>query len=397
MRRFRNVLAVLVAAALMLALAPMQPARGADEPFQLNFILALTGQAAFLGQSQKAALDVLEDVVNKQGGIKGRPVKFNYLDDQTNPQLSVQLANQLIAQHLSVIMGSDLSALCRATTPLYLAKGPVNFCLTPAIYPPKDGWVFSSNVSTKDIITAQIRYFHQRGWNRWARLTTTDASGQDADADIPETLAMPEFKDMTVVANEHMNPTDQSVAAQIARIKAANPQALLIWAPGTPFGTALRGMKDGGLDIPTAVTSANMVTKTLAVQYKGLIPSAGLYFQGLGCNAGMTENNNASMRAAINTYLAAIKEHGLSNDIQTAMAWDPAKIVVDAFRSLGTDATPEQIKDWIWNLKGYGGISGVYDFKDLDAHGLGVKDIVIMRWDPAKEGFVPVSKFGGYT
>lgn len=392
MRRYRTILASLVASALLFALAPMQ-ARSADEPFELHFILALTGQAAFLGQSQKAALDVLEGVVNKQGGIKGRPVKFTYLDDQTNPQLSVQLANQLIAQHLPVVMGSDLSALCRATTPLY-SNGPVNYCLTPAIYPPKGGWVFTSSVSTKDIITAQIRYFHARGWNRFARITTTDASGQDADADVPETLAMPDLKGMTVVANEHMNPADQSVAAQIARIKATNAQAILVWTPGTPFGTVLRGMKDAGLDIPTAVTSANMVTKQLE-QYKGLIPSAGLYFQGLGANANRYEN--AQMKSAIDLYLAAIKQAGLSNDIQTAMAWDPAKIVVDAFRALGPTATAPQIKDWIWNLKSYGGISGVYDFKDLDAHGLSVKDIIIMRWDPDKSVFTPVSKFGGYT
>src|SRR6185312_2589218 len=250
--------------------------------------LALTGQAAFLGQSQKSALDVLQDAVNKQGGIKGRPVKFTYADDQTNPQISVQLANQLLAKHDSVVMGSNLSALCRAMAPLF-KDGPVEYCLSPAIYPAKDGYVFTSSISTKDIITATIRYFHAKGWKRFARLTTTDASGQDADADIPETLAMPEFKDMTVVANEHMNPTDQSVAAQIARIKAANPQALLIWAPGTPFGTALRGMKDGGLDLPTAVTSANMITKQLA-QYSNFMPSQGLLFQGLGCNAGLGEN-----------------------------------------------------------------------------------------------------------
>jgi branched-chain amino acid transport system substrate-binding protein len=391
MARFRTLLSGFIAAGLMLTLAPAQPARGADQPFELNFILALTGQAAFLGQSQKAALDVLEEVVNKQGGIRGRPVRFTYADDQTNPQISVQLANQLIAKHDQVVMGSNLSALCRAMAPLF-KNGPVEYCLSPAIYPPKGGYVFTSSVSTKDIITATIRYFHARGWKRWARLTTTDASGQDADTDVPETLAMPEFKDMTVVANEHMNPGDQSVAAQIARIKAANPQALLIWAPGTPFGTALRGMKDAGLDIPTAVTSANMVTKQLQ-QYANLIPTQGLFFQGLGCNAGMAEN--AQMKSAVDTYLAAIKEHNLPNDIQTAMAWDPAKIIVDAFRALGPNATAAQIKNWIWNLKGYGGISGVYDFKDLDAHGLTVKDIVIMRWDPNKSIFIPVSKFGG--
>jgi branched-chain amino acid transport system substrate-binding protein len=367
--------------------------RGADQtPYEINVILALTGPGTFLGTSQKASLDVLQEVVNKQGGLKGRPLKFVYYDDQTNPQLAVQLTNTILAKKVPIILGSDLSATCRAMDPLF-KNGPVEYCLSPAIYPPKGGYVFTSSVSTKDLITATIRFFRLKGWTRFARLTTTDASGQDADADVPETLALPEMKGMTVVAEEHFNPTDQSVAAQVARIKAANPQALLIWAPGTPFGTALRGVKDAGLDIPTATTSANMVISQLK-QYSGLIPTAGLYFQGYAHMAGMAEN--AQMKTAIDTFTAALKEHGLDNDVQHGMAWDPAMITVDAFRALGTDATAAQIRDWIGNQKSLAGITGIYDFKDSDPHGLGARDAIIFRWDPDKATFVSVSKFGGY-
>src|ERR1700722_15556135 len=48
-----------------------------------------------------------------------------------------------------------------------------------------------------------------------------------------------------------------------AAIKAAAPQALLTCASGTIFGTVLHGMRDVGLDIPTAASSANMVYEQL--------------------------------------------------------------------------------------------------------------------------------------
>jgi branched-chain amino acid transport system substrate-binding protein len=389
MRRSRALFAALVAA-VALSIAPLRPSL-AEDPYEINVILALTGPGTFLGTSQKASLDALQELVNKQGGIKGRPIKFVYYDDQTNPQLAVQLTNTIMAKKVPIILGSDLSATCRAMDPLF-KNGPVQYCLSPAIYPPKGGYVFTSSVSTKDLVTATIRYMHQKGWKRFARLTLTDASGQDADTNVPETLALPEFKDMVVTANEHYNASDTSIAAQVARVKATNPQALLIWVSGTPFGTALRALKDAGIDLPTATTSANMVVTQLK-QYAGLIPQQGLFFQGYAHMAGVAEN--PQMKRAIDAFTAALKEHGLDNDVQHGMAWDPAMITVSALRAVGTNATPEQIRDWIASQKSYAGITGVYDFKDLDPHGLSAKDALIFRWDPDKTSFVAVSKFGG--
>ena len=119
-------------------------------------------------------------MVNKQGGINGRPVKFVYYDDQTNPANAVQISNQILAKKVPVILGSDLSATCRAMTPLF-KSGPVKYCLSPAIYPDKGGYVFTSSVSTKDLITVSDPVLPPSRLDALRRLTTTDASGQDAE------------------------------------------------------------------------------------------------------------------------------------------------------------------------------------------------------------------------
>ena len=56
-------------------------------------------------------------------------------------------------------------------------------------------------------------------------MTSTDASGQDAEKGINGNLALPENKDVQVVAREHFNPTDVSVAAQIENINRRGPGA----------------------------------------------------------------------------------------------------------------------------------------------------------------------------
>src|SRR5579871_5796607 len=121
--------AAAVAGAALLAAVPL-PSRSAD-PFDINVILPLTGTVAFLGQKEKESLDVIESLVNKTGGIKGRPVKFVYYDDQSSPPVSVQLVNQLVAtKHPPVILGSSFVSTCSATAPLVETTGPVQYCFS---------------------------------------------------------------------------------------------------------------------------------------------------------------------------------------------------------------------------------------------------------------------------
>ena len=49
------------------------------EPFEIDALLSMTGYFAFVGQGEARSLHVLETAVNKSGGIKGRPLKFEFL------------------------------------------------------------------------------------------------------------------------------------------------------------------------------------------------------------------------------------------------------------------------------------------------------------------------------
>jgi branched-chain amino acid transport system substrate-binding protein len=368
------------------------PSRSADPPIQIDVILPLTGQAAFIGKEHQASLAALEAAVNKKGGIRGRQVNFIFHDDQSNPQVAVQLANQAIAKKPPIVLGSSLSAFCRAMAPLF-ANGPVMYCLSPAIYPAKGSYVIAANVPTRDLILAYLRYFRDKGWKRVARITTTDASGQDADDHFRTLMQLLEFKDMTIVADEHMAVNDTSVTAQAARIKAANPQAIVAWTPGTPLGTALRAFNDVGLDnVPTATSSANMVASQIK-SYSGFLPKEFL-FTGGGFQANISRNGQ--MKAAESFFADALKSAGIQQiDFQSGMAYDPALITLSAFEKLGPNPTPEQVRSYILGLKSFPGVNGLYDFSNGEQHGLTASDVLIFRWNPSKTWWDVVSGFGG--
>src|ERR1700683_3350037 len=84
------------------------------EPYRIPTILPITGAGAFIGEAEKATLEMIEKVVNSTGGIKGQPIAFQFYDDQTNPQTGVQLLNDIQQGKPQVMFGSALVAVCSA-------------------------------------------------------------------------------------------------------------------------------------------------------------------------------------------------------------------------------------------------------------------------------------------
>lgn len=206
--------ALLLATLLAFALGANGFAATAQQPFEIHAILELTGSNAFLGNGELQTFQAVESLVNSTGGIRGRPLKFVIADDQTKPQISVQLANQLIADKAPVILGLALSSTCQAVTPLVSKTGPVVMCFTPSIEPAPGGYVFSLLPSTTDIMAVGVRYFRERHLTRLAVITSTDATGQYIDSYLPTVLALPENSSVHLVAQEHFGVSDISVSAQ---------------------------------------------------------------------------------------------------------------------------------------------------------------------------------------
>ena len=381
-----SAVAALSAASLLLG----SVAGAADpQPVVIPVIIPLTGGGAFIAGTQQKSLQLLEGIVNKEGGIKGRPLKFDFLDDQTSPQVAKQLGSQ--EQSVApIVMGSSLSAMCKAIAPVYDTAGPVNYCLSPAIYPAKGSYVFTASASTKDLIIATIRFFRDKGWKNFALLATTDASGQDGVDDTAEALKLPENASMKLVGMERYNGGDVSATAQVTKLKAANPQAIIVWAPGTPFATGLRALQDVGLTIPVASTSANMVAKQLE-QYAPFMPKE-MYFPGVTYAAGIAQNAQVKKQQEI--FTTALKNANLPLDVQSGMTWDAGLLAVAALRKLGPAATGAQIRDFISSQTAFPGILGMYDFSKTPQRGATVQDVVMQRWTPGT-GWSTASTFGG--
>jgi branched-chain amino acid transport system substrate-binding protein len=377
------------ALALAVLLCAIPVAGRTADPFEIDAILPLTGPASFLGQEEAGALKVIEDMVNKSGGISGRPVHFVIADDQSSPQLGVQLLNGVTARKASVVLGSSLVAVCNAMMPL-AKDGPADYCFSPGTHPPEGSYVFSSSISTSDLLVASATYFRERGWRKTAIITSSDATGQDAERGID--AAFNAASSETIVDREHFNTTDVSVAAQMAHVKASGAQALIAWSTGTPIATILRGIAESGVDMPVETTNGNLTYAQMKA-YASFMPRE-FYFAAPPAIA-PDQLPNGPVKRAVNTFIDAFKPVGTRPDIGQSLAWDPTFLVIDAYKKLGLDATAAQIKDFIDGQRGWVGINGQYDFRAVPQRGVGVNNVIMVRWDSGKDTWVGVSKLGG--
>lgn len=385
MRRF----AVLI----IIALALTGTSRAANvDPYEINVILSLSGNLASVGMPQQQALKGVESYINASGGINTRPLSFVFSDDQSDPKIALQIAQRLVAKNVPVILGPTSPQACAAIEPIVEQKGPILYCLANAGRVQNGSYEFFTLFPAEAMLSAAYRYFRERGLKKIAYVVSTDGGGQAAEQAIISQAALPENKDIQLVAKEHFAPADISLSAQMTRVKAASPDALIAWATGAGAGTMFRSARDAGIDLPTLGSSGNM-SASFFKQFGALLPTS-LYFAAPPYYARDAVSNRAT-NAAISTMSSTMAAQDAKPDMIQISAWDPGMVVADSVRKLGLAVTAERLRAYLGGLRGWVGVNGTYDYPANPQRGVGINNVVIVRWDQTNGTGVAVSKFGG--
>ena len=377
--------------ACLLVLAFAVPARAQD--VTIHVIEPMSGNAAFVGKTHSDALRVLEAAVNKDGGIRGRPLKLVIHDDQTSPQVAVQITNEIMADKPAVMLGSSIVAMCSAELPL-LRNGPFDYCFSPGMHPQPGSYMFSIGVDTRDLIQAVFRFLRESGITRIATITSTDATGQEMEQDFDLALKAPGNAALQLVSRNRFTIGDVSVSAQIERIREAKPQVVIAWTTGGAIANIFKGLLQAGIDVPVVTSNGNMANEVMA-QFAAFLPKtlwvpATIYPEHDGLFT-----LDPRVEAKQHEFYALAKQAKLPIDYMTVGVWDPLLMVVEALRALGPDATAQQVRDWVNSQTHFAGISGLYDFSRVPQRGLDVNDALVTRWDAADTRWVPVAGPGG--
>ncbi|HLI25376.1 MAG TPA: ABC transporter substrate-binding protein, partial [Acidimicrobiales bacterium] len=304
--------------------------------------------------------------------------------------VSVSLASPLISQVPLLIIGS-VTTVDRPVDALVTSNGPVIYDLSPGDHPGRGTYVYSSGNSTVNQAQAFINFAESKGWHHIGAITSTDASGQDGWKSIQKAVSGSNGA-VTVTDHETFAPTAVSVTTQLSKIKATNPQALMVWTTGTPFSTVAKGMQQVGLNLPTMTTNGNESYKELT-SISSELPSQ-LYFPSSQFQVPPSQLNSAAATAVTN-FVSAMKAAGQPvPDEGDALAWDPGLIFISALKKVGINASASKIHSYIASLSDFEGVNGTYNFTDPsvpDNRGLTIQSVYITQWNSSSDNWVAVS------
>jgi branched-chain amino acid transport system substrate-binding protein len=202
----------------------------ASAQVKVGVTVSATGPQASLGVPEVNAIGLLPKEIG------GEKVEYTILDDRSDTTQVVANTRKLIAENVDVIIGSS-------TTPNTLAMiGPVAEGQTPVVslassarlISPMDDqkrWIFKTPHSDSHMASAIADHASKNGVKKIAFIGFNNALG---DAFSDEITRYAGQKNIQVVANERYAPNDTSVLGQVLKLLAANPEAIVIGASGTP-------------------------------------------------------------------------------------------------------------------------------------------------------------------
>ena len=213
---------------------------------------ALSGAAGQYGQSIKNGLQLAVEEINAEGGVKGNKLALQIEDEQTKKEQAIDVFKKLIFQDkVLMLFGPTLSSSAQAADPVAQAAKIVVFGTSNTA----DGitsigdYVFRNSVTEADVLpeTLRVAIKHANVKKVAVLYGNNDIftkSGYDAFKKALDDLKVP------VTTTETFSTGDVDFKAQLTKIKATNPDAIVLSAliaEGAPIMVQARQL---GIDVP---------------------------------------------------------------------------------------------------------------------------------------------------
>jgi len=368
---------VLLGAVFLLA---MGAAGEAADPIKLGAFFDLTGPSAAIGTPTKLVAEMVVKKINGEGGIGGRPLQLVIADDEGDPTKAALIAKKFIeADKVTAIIGPTRTDTGMAAKPIIEQnKVPTFMCVggDPVISVPPFQWTFKSPQRTSVAVRKTFAYLQKKGIQKIAIITSADGFGRDGKNWLDK-LA-PEHG-LKIAIGESFQATDSDMTAQLVKIKAASPEAIICWTIGKAGSIVAKNVRQ--LAIKTPLFQCHGLPDPIYIKLAGeasegnAMPSTKLMVAG---QLSASDPQKKTILEFIRLYTEVYKyDQQFPINTHSGYAWDAIYIVANALKKAGTDN--QKLRDAIEATKGYVGVSGVYNLTPEDHNGLGTDSMVMVR------------------
>jgi branched-chain amino acid transport system substrate-binding protein len=364
---------------------PALPATAQTSEITIGISISTTGPAAALGIPERNALEFVPRE------IAGVPLKVIVLDDGGDPTNATTNARRFVTESKAdIIMGSSTTPPTIAVSNVANEAGIPHFGLSPfPITPERAKW--SIDMPQPVPIMGKVLYAHMKAHD-------VKTVGYIGYSDSYGDLWFNDFKNQAVpmgialVDEERFARPDTSVAGQVLKLVAANPDAVLVGASGTAAGlpqTALRERGYKGLIYQTHGAASMDFIRISGAAAEGVIMAAGPVMNPEGQpDSALTKKPGLALNAA---YEA---KYGPNSRSQFAGhsydSFEILKRVIPTALKTAKPGTPEfreAIRQAFMSEHEMAASQGVYNFTEKDRSGLDDRSRIILTVKDGK--YVP--------
>jgi len=352
----------------------------------VGVLVSSTGPASIIGLPQRNSVKLLPEQVG------GHRVRYVVLDDGGDATTAVNNAKKLIAEeHVDAILGPSISPNAMAVLHFVAASGTPMIAAvgTDGVIYPMDAdrkWAFKSAQANNLILQVEIDHMVHNHVKSLGILRTNDALGEEWAKSLTPIIAAAHIN---LVADERFQRSDSSIVAQVLRIMAAKPDAVLVAAPGGNAALGQQSLVDKGY--------RGKIYQTNGAATDDFIRLAGKSAEGAIMAAGpiqvvlQLDDSNPAKRVAMDYMTAYEKAFGSKPSSFGSNLYDGGRILQSAIpvaaakAAPGTAAFRAALRDAIEATNGVIGTQGVYNMTPENHNGMGPGSALIMtvkdkRW-----------------
>jgi branched-chain amino acid transport system substrate-binding protein len=212
-----------------------------DKEIRIGAWAPQTGPAAPWGAVARGS-KLAFDIVNEEGGIAGRKIKFFVRDDQYNPSQTVAGVRELVErQGMFAFVGGVGTACCQSVMS-YLLENKIIW-ISPcsgaaAFYKPFNPYLWNMWPTYENDASVIAKFaIEKKKFKKIAMFYQNDDYGQDAMDSVKYRLKK---NKMELVAAIPVEPTERDLSSQIQKLKASGAEAVIAFVAPTQAAIALR-------------------------------------------------------------------------------------------------------------------------------------------------------------
>ncbi|SEG81627.1 ABC transporter substrate-binding protein [Marinobacterium lutimaris] len=218
-------------------------ATAAQAEVKIGVVTSSTGPIAMVGTSQKNSIPLLP------ASAGGETIRYISLDDSSDPTESVKAFKKLIdEEHVDAIIGPSGSANAMGVIQFAAESGtpmlaPVGSAAVVLPMTEQKKWVFKTTQNDDLIAKALVDDMAAKGIKTLGLIGTADPYGENWSLVVAKLCAAAGIK---LTAVERFQRQDTSITGQSLKVLMANPDAVLIAAPGSSSVLPQTTLKDQG-------------------------------------------------------------------------------------------------------------------------------------------------------